>query len=366
MQNSSSSTLPRKKGKTGVKKAGVKKNAVKTAGKIKTAGKKKATSSTSAVHLAAPTHPYPVQTQYAPTYAPLPQTQTVVLEKPIGGNRKGKYSSCLLVFLAVISYLVAIILGLYIMTSCISTTAKVNEIYLAELSTNATSTISLRVGYFGGCVSVTEGADAYSPDGNSTQTSTNCVSNMRRHDREELSEDLWEPLHLDSGSTQADVQSFLNTTLPQVKHLQEDVFFCQPPIAHVLLFFISGIMLLVARTGTSRKKSYKAMIVIALSLSAFALALALVTILGSLQGMNALLNSSSSGQQRDLGNSLYISRDKGMLGLQGALVGIVVVFYVSMGVLFVQRTEEGGIGYIVQAFQTVGRPLRKKWGRRGY
>ncbi|KAF4770602.1 hypothetical protein HAV15_012998 [Penicillium sp. str.  len=322
----------RKKAKTGVKKTGVKKTGVKN-----TTGKKKATSSTSAVHLAAPPHPYPVQTQYAPAYAPLPQTQTVFLEKPI-----------------------------YIMTSCVSTKANINDIYLAELSTNATSAISLRVGYFGGCVSVTEGADAYSPDGNSTRTSTNCVSNMRRDDLEDLSEDLWEPLHLDSGSTQADVQSFLNTTLPQAKHLQEDVFFFEPPLVHILLFFISGIMLLVARTGTSRKKSYKAMMVIALSLSAFALALALVTVLGSLQGMNALLNSSSSGQQRDLGDSLYISRDKGMLGLQGALVGIVVVFYVSMGVLFVQRTEEGSIGYIVQAFQSAGRPLRKKWGRRRY
>ncbi|KAJ5520074.1 hypothetical protein N7463_000527 [Penicillium fimorum] len=351
----------RKKAKTGVKKNGVKKTGVK-----KTTGKKKATSSTSAVHLAAPTHPYPVQTQYAPAYAPLPQTQTVVLEKPIGSNRNGKYSSCFLVFLAVVSYLVAIILGLYIMTGCVSKTANVNDIYLAELSTNATSTMSLRVGYFGGCVSVTEGADAYSADGNSTQTSTNCVSNMRRDDLEELSEDLWEPLHLDSGSTQANVQSFLNTTLPQAKHLQEDIFFFEPPLIHILLFFISGIMLLVARTGTSRKKSYKAMMVIALSFSAFALALALVTVLGSLQGMNALLNSSSSGQQRDLGDSLYISRNRTMLGLQGALVGIVVVFYVSMGVLFVQRTEEGGIGYIVQAFQTVGRPLRKKWGRRRY
>lgn len=35
------------------------------------------------------------------------------------------------------------------MTSCVSTTAKANEIYLAELSTNGTNDISLRVGYFG-------------------------------------------------------------------------------------------------------------------------------------------------------------------------------------------------------------------------
>ncbi|KAJ5428364.1 hypothetical protein N7445_009818 [Penicillium cf. griseofulvum] len=379
MENSRFSTLPRKKVKTGVKKAGKKTD--KT-GK-KTTGNKKATPSTSAVHLATlhpQSHPYPASTQYVPTYAPIPQTQTVVLEETseqidfplycniltnvrVVGNRKGKMSGCFVVFLAVISYLVAIVLGLYIMTSCVSTKAKANEIYLAELLTNRTNDISLRVGYFGGCVSVTEAAATYSPDGNSSaQTSTHCVTNMRSKDLDELSEDLWEPLDLASSSTQSDVQSFLSTTLPQAKHLQENVFFFQPPLIHVLLFFVTGIMLLVARTGTSGKKSYKAMLLIAITLSAFSLALALVTVLGSLQGMNALLNSSASGEQRDLGDSLYMSRGKNIQGLQGALVGIVVVFYVMMGALFVQRTPEGGAGYIIQAFQTVGRPLKKRWG----
>ena len=74
MVNSSSSTLPRKNVNTGVKKTGVKKTGKKST------GKKKPTSSTSAVHLAAPYNPYPANTQYAPNYAPLPQT--VVIEKP--------------------------------------------------------------------------------------------------------------------------------------------------------------------------------------------------------------------------------------------------------------------------------------------
>ncbi|GFF39879.1 hypothetical protein IFM58399_05733 [Aspergillus lentulus] len=352
----SSSTLPRKKVKTGAKKTAVKKTGKKTT------GKKKPTSSTSQVHLATPFHPQPANTQYAPTYAPIPQT--VVLEKPIG-NRKGKTSSCLLVCLAVFSYLVAIVLGLYIVTGCVSTTAKANKIYLAEISTNKTYDMSLRVGYFGGCLSVTEAAGVSSPNGSSSaQTSIHCVSNMRRKDLDNLSEDLWEPLALGSSGARSNVQSFLNTTLPQAKHLQENVFFCEPPLVHILLFFVSGIMLLVARTGTSRKKSYKAMLVIAITLSAFSLALALVTVLGSLQGMNALLNISASGELRDLGDSLYISRGKTIQAIQGALAGIVAVFYVSMGVLFVQRTPEGAAGYIVQAFQMAGRPLKKGWGRR--
>lgn len=79
MEDSSFSTLSRKKVKTGVKKAGKKTD--KT-GK-KPTGKKKATPSTSAVHLATPhPHPYPASTQYVPAYAPIPQTQTVLLEKP--------------------------------------------------------------------------------------------------------------------------------------------------------------------------------------------------------------------------------------------------------------------------------------------
>ncbi|KAI2698343.1 hypothetical protein DTO013E5_1809 [Penicillium roqueforti] len=337
MENYSSSTLPRKKAKTGVKKTGVKKTGKKST------GKKKPTSSTSAVHLAAPYNPYPTNTQYAPNYAPLPQT--VVIEKPIGGNRRGKKSICALVFLAVASYLLAISLGLYVLTSCAWTMADSNKIYLAELSTNTTYDISLRVGYFGGCLSVTDAAAVSSSDGNSSaQTFTNCVSNMRRKDLDDLSEELWEHLDHEVSSAQSDVQTFLNTTLPQFKHLQDDVFFCEPPLVHALLFFISGIMLLVARTGTSRKKSYKAMLVIAITFSAFSLALALVTVLGTLQGMNALLDASSSGEQRDLGDSLYLSRGKRMLGYQGALTGIVGVFYISMGVLFVQRTPEGAAG----------------------
>jgi hypothetical protein len=182
---------------------------------------------------------------------------------------------------------------------------------------------------------------------------------------DDLSESLWEPLHLNSSRTQSDVKSFLNTTLPQAKHLQEDVFFCEPPLIHLILLFVTGIMLFVARTGASRKKSYKVMLVIAVTLSAFSLGLALVTVIGSLQGMNALLNSSASDQQRGIGDSMYISRGKTIQGIQGALVGIVAVFYVSMGAIFVQRTPEEGLGYIVQALQTAGRPFKKRgWGKR--
>lgn len=72
MEASNPSTLPRKKAKDGVKKTG------KKTGK-KTSGKKEPTSTASAVPVATP---HPVGSQYAPTYTPIPQTQTVVFEKP--------------------------------------------------------------------------------------------------------------------------------------------------------------------------------------------------------------------------------------------------------------------------------------------
>lgn len=74
---------------------------------------------------------------------------------------------------------------------------------------------------------------------------------MRGKYQGDLSEDLWGPLDLNSSATQSSVQFFLNTTLPQAKHLQENVFFWPPPLLHFILFFITGIMLFVARTGTS-------------------------------------------------------------------------------------------------------------------
>ncbi|KAL2834173.1 hypothetical protein BDW59DRAFT_168535 [Aspergillus cavernicola] len=315
-------SLPRRKVKDGPKKKGK---------KTKTTGKKKPTSSTI-----------------------------------VGRKRNG--SACLLVFLVVFSYLIAIVLGAFVIASCVSTSANVNHIYLAELSRSETYDVSLRIGYFGGCVSVTETAaeEALSSpnDNSSNQTSTHCVSSMRGRDLDDLSEEFWESLDT-SPTTQSTVQSFLNAALPQAKYLQENVFFWHPPLLHFILFIITGIMLLVARTGTSKKRTYKAMIVTTIILSAFSLALALVTVLGSLQGLNALLNISASRDQWNLGNGLFISRGDTMHGIQGALVGVAALFYVLMGALFVQRTPEGGVGYIIQAIQTVGAPLKRRIGRRG-
>lgn len=126
---------------------------------------------------------------------------------------------------------------------------------------------------------------------------------------------------------------------------------------------MTDLMLFVARTGTPRKKSYRTIIVVIVILSAFSLAVALVTVLGSLQGLNALLNSSASKDQRCLNDSLYISRGTTMHAIQEALIGVTALFYVLMGALFVQRTPEG-VGYIIQAIQIVGNPVKRRMGRR--
>lgn len=65
---------------------------------------------------------------------------------------------------------------------------------------------------------------------------------------------------------------------------------------------------------------------ITITQSAFSLALALVSVLGALQGLNALLNSSASREKWSLDDSLYLTRGKIMHGIQGALVGVIAIF----------------------------------------
>ncbi|KAL4924372.1 uncharacterized protein BDV17DRAFT_295485 [Aspergillus undulatus] len=325
--DSSASSALRKK----AKKAGAKK------GKKTTGKKKKTPSSTSALQL--PTPPPPAAFRPAPVYAPYPE-QSIYMEKP----------------------------G-FILAGCVSTSAQVNDIFLAEWTLNETDDVSLRVGYFGGCVSITEtnppatsASTSTSNSNDNNQTTTHCVSNLRGKDLTDLNDDIIDDLDLDSTAAQATVRGFLNSTLPRAKHVQENIFFFQLPLTHIILSIISGIMLLVARTGVSHKKSFKGVMVLAIVLSGFALALALVTVLGPLSGLNALINNDSGEEERHLGNSLYIKRGKNMHALQAALVSIVGVFYILIGVLFVQWTPDVGVGFIVQAVQAVGRPLKRRRG----
>jgi len=179
---------------------------------------------------------------------------------------------------------------------------------------------------------------------------------MRTEDVDDLNEEFWENLDLTT-EAQEYVKMTLNTTLPVVKHLQEDVFFWMPPVVHFILFVISGIMLLTALTGASSKRRYKTVLMVATLLGAFSISLALVTAIGSLQGLNSILDGAKSKSEQLIGSNIYLSRANRLDHVQASLAAIAALFYISMGILFVRRKHEGSQN-IFQVFQTSHAAIR--------
>jgi hypothetical protein len=192
----------------------------------------------------------------------------------------------------------------------------------------------------------------------SSRIATNCLVSLRDQDLADVSESLWEGLDLNSRSTAEYVQDQLNTTLPIVDHLQDDVFHWPVPVLHVALFTLSGATLFAACAGSSRRRAWKGVLVLILALSAFSLALSLATALGTLSSMNAILEGSLSRDELEIGDGLYLSRGITLQAMQTGLVVVVTLFYVFMGVLFAQRTTEG-VAFI-QMFQSAGVGWREK------
>ncbi|KAJ0414210.1 hypothetical protein BJY00DRAFT_321184 [Aspergillus carlsbadensis] len=278
----------------------------------------------------------------------------------VGKKRKG--GTCALACFAVFTYMAAIVLGVFVAIGCINSSSAIKGVYLAEFHTNDTYDFSLRFGYFGGCVTVTQPEMGTSSGGNrSSRVATHCLASLRDQDLADVSESLWENLDLNSRSTLEYVQDQLNTTLPIVNHLQDDVLHWPVPVIHVILFTISGAMLFAACAGSSRRRAWKGVLVLILALSAFSLALSLATVLGTLSSMNAVLGDSLSRDDLELQDGLYLSRGDTLQAMQTALVIVVTLFYVFMGVLFAQRTTEG-VAFIqmFQILQSASVGLREK------
>lgn len=173
-------------------------------------------------------------------------------------------------------------------------------------------------------------------DNSSGPLQTHCVVNMRGHDEDDLSEEFWEGFVLDTPAMNS-LKATLNETLPLVQHLQKDVFNYAAPLAHVVLFVVSAIMLGVAAVGSSARRGYKIALVLAILVSAFALSLALDTALGSARALNALVDGNGDTDGRKRYDGLYINR-AGLLGhIQAIQVSIVAVFYVTMGGMYALR-----------------------------
>ena len=194
----------------------------------------------------------------------------------------------------------------------------------------------------GGCVSVSNTTQQSNSSFNNSSSSlqTQCVPNMRGNDVDALSEQLGEQLgNLSqvSGAQGLITTSLKTTLLPEAKHLQNDVFFWEPLIVHIVLFVLSGAMLFVALMASSQKRRYKAVLAFAAGLEAFAQGLALVIVIGSLQALNATLGGDGSQIEQDISSSHNVSRGRLLDRIQAVLAVFTALSYLFMGGLFVIR-----------------------------
>lgn len=199
----------------------------------------------------------------------------------------------------------------------------------------------------GGCVSVanlttswsTEPSSGASSNSSSKNSLTHCVATMRTIDVDDLSEEFREDLAL-TEEAQTQLTHTLNATIPLARHLQADVFHGSPPVLHIIFFSFSGVMLFVAYAGSSHRRRYKLVLLVAALLAAFALALAFVSAVGSLQALNALVNGNRSKHVQPIDGDVFIYRGRLLDHLQAAQVSMVAVFYFVMGIMFVRRRSK--------------------------
>ncbi|OTA85834.1 hypothetical protein M434DRAFT_400058 [Hypoxylon sp. CO27-5] len=248
--------------------------------------------------------------------------------------------SCLFLLLYVLTFIAAVILGVFTLVGSVSTNTLIKNVYLAELHTNNTYDIHFQVGYFGGCVSMLT-STLPSNAGNSSSSNNSmsyCVLNMRYKNDDDLKEEFWEKLNV-TGSTRTELQDSLNQTVPITKHLQADVFTWDPPVLSYVFFIISSVILLFAMTHSARNPRFGLiLLLVAVIFSSFALALALVATVGSLQAVNALVDGGTSTYAKDLGDGLFIERGNTQQVIQDLFVFFITLFYFIAGVKLVIKS----------------------------
>lgn len=197
----------------------------------------------------------------------------------------------------------------------------------------------------GGCVSISNTATPPSQDSrnSSSDYTTSCVMNMRGSDPGDLNEWFCDKLDL-SNDTKPALQDALDSLLPIAQHLQADVFNGELPVISVVLFIISNVMLAVGLAGTSKKRRYKAAMLITILLSTCTLALALVTSIGSRQASNALFGGNFFTSEQALGGDVFVEREALQYIIQDAYVTVAAAWYIIVGIRFVRRNLDGGEG----------------------
>ncbi|KAL5334864.1 hypothetical protein BJX70DRAFT_344315 [Aspergillus crustosus] len=294
------------------------------------------------------------QTHYEPYY-----------ESPGASSEKKKGRSCspLLIWLAVLSYVAVLVLGVFPIIGCMTSKAGVDSLYLVQLRQNTSQDLQFGLGYFGGCVSTSTERQTGSRN-TSSSTSTHCITNLRTKDVDDIAELYTENL---PNRFQSQLTPFLNTALPLAKDLQSTVFYWQLPVLHYAFLILSSLILWVALMSSSQKRRYKFILFLGGVLSAFTLALALIMGIGSLQAMNALdlLAGSGSGSTSNtnsnsnpnsdseviltLGDGITLHEAHRLANVQYAQAGVVGLFYILLGIMFVRRKAEDS-GLTVLAF----------------
>ncbi|KAF9641204.1 hypothetical protein BFW01_g563 [Lasiodiplodia theobromae] len=235
--------------------------------------------------------------------------------------------------LAALFYLAAFILGAFTLVGCIS--PSMEKLYVTELATNDTYAVNLRVGFFGGCLSMTNTTSGPSISDSGESAHTQCVTNMRIKDNDDLGDQLLDDWPITSAAKD-ELESSLNKTLDLARHLQADVFPASPPTTHVVFLLISGILLFALSTNQSNKRGYKMMLVAGVLMGAFALALGYLASLGALRALNALVDGDWEVEQKGMGaEGVTVQRAGTLWYVQLAQLVLVSAFYVFMGMMFV-------------------------------
>ncbi|KAF4311775.1 hypothetical protein GTA08_BOTSDO12563 [Botryosphaeria dothidea] len=249
-------------------------------------------------------------------------------------KKKKTFPRRLLGGLSAVLWVVALICGVFALVGCLS--PKMEGLYIAQLGTNNTYNVNFRVGFFGGCLSMTNTTGGVGISDNSSETShTQCVMNMRLKDDDDLSDQLLDDWTV-TDAAKAELNSSLTKTITLARHLQNNVFPASPPTAHIIFLLISGILLFALSTNQSGKRGYKIALVLGVLGGAFALALIYLASIGALRSLNALVDGDWSVETQSLGGAgVTVQRAEKLWYVQLAQVVLVSAFYVFMGLMFV-------------------------------
>lgn len=150
---------------------------------------------------------------------------------------------------------------------------------------------------------------------------------------DDLNRHLGEELKL-TDPARDEFNASLSRILVVAKPLQDVVFPWSPPLAHLILFALSGPMLGIAVTNQIAKQSYKWMLITAVLMGGFALASGYLSVIGAAYAMNGLEGGNMSKEPQPFRDDIFIARPNHLYVVQVAQASTVSLFYLFIGGLF--------------------------------